>query len=82
VHWRRFDSDLVLLDLRGGEYYGLNEVASALFERVARGEDLSQIVTALLRVFDVEPGRLEEDLERTIGDLVQRGVLLTETASP
>ncbi len=68
VHWRRFDSELVVLDLRGGEYYGLNEIGAALFEGVARGDGLPEIVTALLGSFDVERGTLEEDLERTLAD--------------
>ncbi len=79
VHWRRFDSELVILDLESGQYYGLNEVAAVAFERVARGEDVAQTVSAILELYDVKRETLETDIEKTFVDLLDRGVLQPAT---
>jgi hypothetical protein len=78
VHWRRFDSELVVLDLERGQYYGLNEVAAEAFEHLARGETFSDTVAGLLQAYEVAPERLERDLERTFKDLFDRGVLVAD----
>jgi len=78
VHWRRFDSELVVLDLDRGEYYGLNEVAAEAFEHVARGETFPDTVTGLLQAYDVDRERLERDLERTFEELLRRGIFVPD----
>jgi len=78
VHWRRFDSELVVLDLQRGEYYGLNEVAAEAFEQLARGETFSDTMARLLQAYDVDRERLAQDLERTFEDLLGRGILVSD----
>jgi hypothetical protein len=75
VHWRRFDAELVVLDLDGGHYYGLSEVGADAFEMIARGEPLPSVVAALLDKYEVDRERLEDDLRRLTERLVRRGLL-------
>jgi hypothetical protein len=75
VHWRRFGAELVVLDLGQGRYYGLNAVASCAFEAIARGDGLAEIMKDVLSRFDVEPGRLRDDLQSLLDELVEKGLL-------
>jgi hypothetical protein len=76
VHWRRFDSELVMVDLRGGEYFGLNDVAADAFERLARGAARGEVVRSLLDVYDVSQAALERDIDQLVESLLRRGLLV------
>jgi hypothetical protein len=81
VHWRRFDSELVLVDLKGGEYYGLNDVAADAFERLARGQATSEVVVSLLELYEVKPAELQKDVDDLVGVLIGLGLLVADTAT-
>lgn len=78
VHWRRFDAEIVLVDLHRGEYFGLNDVAADAFERLAGGADRDEVVRALLETYDVSDATLRTDIEGLVEDLVARGFLVHE----
>ena len=75
VRWRRFDSEVLLLDLRAGQFVELNEVAARAFEGVARGESVTEIVNDLVKKFEVDRAVLEDDVRKVLDDLVQRGLV-------
>jgi hypothetical protein len=76
VHWHRFDLQLVVLDLRAGAYYGLNEVAATAFEELAVGRPTNEVVTTLLDSYDVDRLELERGIDKLVRDLVDRGLLV------
>jgi hypothetical protein len=76
VHSRRFDDELVLLDLANGQYYGLNEVGAAIWERLATGASLAAIADALVAEYDVTRGRLEAEMRELVDSLVARRLLV------
>ncbi|MGH7269256.1 MAG: PqqD family protein [Polyangiaceae bacterium] len=76
VHWRRFDAEIVVVDLRGGEYFGLSDVAADAFERLAAGQPVGDVVGALLAIYDVERRRLEGDVGDLVKRLMDRGLLV------
>jgi hypothetical protein len=78
VHWRRFDSEIVVVDLKQGQYLGLNDVAADAFERLATGRSTGDVVGELLGVYDVESAELEADIAQLVGSLVERGLLVRE----
>jgi len=76
VHWKRFDSELVVLDLAAGQYYGLSDVAADAFDHLAGGQTLEETTRALLDAYDVSSGQLADDVLRLAADLVSRGLLV------
>jgi hypothetical protein len=76
VHWRQFDSELVVLDMKAGAYFGLSEVAAAAFERLAKGSPTSEVVADLLNIYDVDRARLESDIDALLETLLRRGLLV------
>jgi hypothetical protein len=78
VHWRRFDAEIVLVDLKQNEYLGLNDVAADAFEGLATGRSTGDVIGELLGVYDVERARLEADIAQLVGVFVERGLLVRE----
>jgi hypothetical protein len=76
VHWRRFDTELVVVDLKQSQYLGLNDVAADAFERLATGVAESDVVRSLLDIYDVSEPTLERDINALVESLQRRGLLV------
>jgi hypothetical protein len=76
VHWRRFDDEVVIVDLQRGEYLGLNDVAATAFEELAAGRTKGEVVRHLLDLYDVGPETLERDIEDLVASLLRYGVVV------
>ena len=72
---QRVADELVLLDVRSGTYYGLNHVGVVVWEALAAGLELSGIVDAVRRRFEVDATRAERDVEQLVGDLLARSLI-------
>jgi Coenzyme PQQ synthesis protein D (PqqD) len=72
---RDFDGELVLLDLDGGEYFGLNSIGKSLWEGLLAGKTVTEITEALAPLYDVTPAQLRADLAALEADLLHRGFL-------
>ena len=79
VHWRRFDSEVVVLNLSRGEYYGLDEVGAEAFEQFARGRPRDAVLHELLSRFEVDRLTLERDIDRLLRDFIEQGLLVART---
>ncbi len=73
---RVIDDEAVALDLDAGQYYGLNAVATRIWELLSDGRSVSSICDALEQEFEVAPDELRVDVEAFIGDLVASGLVL------
>jgi hypothetical protein len=68
-------SEHVLLNLRDGTYYGLEEVGGAIWTLVQRPVTVDEICNALVAEYEVDPARCREDVVRLLGDLAARGLV-------
>lgn len=68
---------MVLLNVTSGIYFGLNPVASRIWQLLATGLDEPGIVQALLAEYDVDEARLRLDVASTIRQLQTDGLLDT-----
>ncbi|HEU4882304.1 MAG TPA: PqqD family protein [Longimicrobium sp.] len=62
----------VLLDYAGGQYYGLDEVGTRIWELVRDGQTLGGIVDALEAEYDVARDVLEADTSALLAELAAR----------
>jgi hypothetical protein len=76
VFAREFDGELILLDLDGGEYFGLNRIGKSLWEGLLAGQSVADLTSALAPIYDVDAATLARDLGALQGDLLQRGFLV------
>jgi Coenzyme PQQ synthesis protein D (PqqD) len=72
---RALDGEMVLLDLGGGRYYGLNEVGSEAWQLISDGVTIGELTRHLLTQFDVEEARLRDDLGALVAELVSRSLV-------
>jgi hypothetical protein len=69
------DGELVLLEPQGGRYFGLDRVGLAFWEAIVASPDIARAERLLGERFDVEPGRLGEDVRRLVDQLEDAGLL-------
>jgi hypothetical protein len=72
---RDVGDEQVLLNLKNESYYGLDRVGAAFLRALDESPSLSRARDRLLEEFEVEQAKLEEDLERLVGELVDHGLL-------
>jgi hypothetical protein len=72
---RVLDGEAVLLDLASGTYFGLNDVASRIWELVATGVTVGALREAMLAEFEVGAETLTADLESLLVAMQARGLI-------
>jgi sulfur transfer complex TusBCD TusB component (DsrH family) len=70
-----FDRELVILNLRDGVYYGLEDVGARLWSLLQRPITVAAIRDALVAEYDVEPARCGRDVRALLQDLAARGLI-------
>lgn len=69
------DGEFVMLDPDSGNYYGLNEVGSAVWRFLASPRRLDEVVAHVCDGFEVTPERCRADLDRLFTELVARRLI-------
>ena len=72
--------EAVLLDLKSETYFGLDAVGTRVWRLVEQDGRLGSVHAAMLDEYDVEPLRLQRDLEDLIGRLADAGLVRVEAA--
>src|SRR3989338_4684256 len=75
VVFRELGGETVLLNLRTGVYYGLNETGAAMWSRLVEWRDPARGLAALARGSAIAPDRLARDLKELIAALTEKGLL-------
>lgn len=69
------DNELVMFDAEAGRYFGLNEVATAIWERLEHPHSLDELVESLTAEFDISKEKCREELEAFLPRLSERGLI-------
>lgn len=73
---RRLPTDeLMLLDMRSEQYFGLNASAARMWEALTSAERIDDAVAVLEGTYTVPPQALRADVEELIDELMQRNLL-------
>lgn len=72
VMFRHLNNEAVLLDLRAGTYFGLNDVGARAWQLIEVHGTLSRILDVLAEEYAVDRGELERDLLNLAEELVSR----------
>lgn len=74
---RRVGDEIVVLDLGGGEYFGLPEIGGRMWELLVEGKSLQEVTDAMVGEFEIDRLTVERDLIGFAGDLCSKGLLVT-----
>jgi len=72
---QELDGELVLLNLNGGRYFGLDDVGTRMWAALTKVESVQQAHEMLLAEFDVEPDLLRNDLVALVEKLMENGLV-------
>ncbi len=74
-----FESELVVLNLRDGVYYGLQDVGVRIWTLLQEPVTVMAVRDTLVSEYDVEPSRCERDLRALLKELASRGLIEIRT---
>jgi len=74
----KMDNHAVLLNLKTGSYFELNEVALFLAENLKNLSNLDKIKSLIIKNFNVEEQKCEDDIELFLEQLIERDLLELE----
>lgn len=67
--------EMVLLNLKTEQYFGLDEVGAQMWKTLAASNSVQQALDRLTAEYDAQPAELEHDLNDLISRLVEHGLL-------
>ena len=75
IAWRNVNNEIVILNLKSGEYYTLNDVGQIIWLEVANQKSVEEIKSKLILEFDVSPDTAAQDIKTFISKMVDEGLL-------
>ena len=72
---RVLDGELVMLDLKSGTYFGMNEVGARVWEILTTGANIAAAIEILLTEFAVEKATLRADVQTLLAQLIEQGLI-------
>lgn len=70
------EGEAVLLNLKNGQYYGLDENSFNMYRILTSSSSVQAAYEALVREYEVEPERLRADLDQFVGHLIENGLVI------
>ena len=79
---REVQGETVLLQLDSGEYFGLDELGTRIWQLLTADGDLDAARIALLNEYDVDAAVLDTDFARIVDELIARRLIDVDPAPP
>lgn len=76
---QELDGETVLLNLANESYFGLDQVGTRIWQVLGATSSLPEVLTRLLDEYDVAPEQLRVDVERLVTQLVEAGLVSTDS---
>lgn len=71
----RIGNEIVMLDVESGFYFGLNSVASVIWDMMKVEVDLETMVGELMREFDVDKSTCELDTIELLSHMLEKKII-------
>lgn len=72
------DGEFVALNINKGQCYGMDSIASRVWNLLDEPRSLEEICTALQEIYDVDPGICRADVESLLNSLTREGLVRAE----
>lgn len=80
VLFQELDGEAVLLSARNGQYYGLNELGARIWQGLASGDSMANVLSGITSEYQVGEDRLIGDVTRFLDSLEKAGLVQVERA--
>ena len=74
IIWNVVDDEALLLDIKTGEYFSLDPIATEIWKKLSDGQSRQEIAAALIATYGVEPDIIKADIDELITELTQAGL--------
>ena len=71
----RIGDEIVMLDVESGFYFGLNSVASVIWDMMKEKVDFDTMVDALMNEFDIDRSTCESDTLELLGQMAEKKII-------
>jgi hypothetical protein len=71
----RIGDEIVMLDVESGFYFGLNSIASVIWDMMKEKVDLDTLVVALMQKFDVDKSTCVSDTLELLGQMAEKKII-------
>lgn len=75
VYSRAFGDEIVLLDFKRGEYFGLDSTAAEIWRRLEAGDTLIAVAKALVERYEVTQDRALEDVVSFVSQMSRENLV-------
>lgn len=72
------DGETVMMSIDLGSYFGLNTMATFIWECIDTPSTVADIITSIREHFDVEQAKCEKDTLEFLNDMVERKIIEIE----
>jgi hypothetical protein len=72
---REVGTEVVILDLASGTYFGLDPVGARVWQLITAGSTPQEVCAALTEEYEVDRETAERDVGELIGELQRRGLV-------
>jgi hypothetical protein len=72
---RRVDDELVILDVKSGRYFSLNDVGALVWDRLERDCTRHDLVDAVIADYEVDHDEASQDVDELIEQLANAGLV-------
>ena|SRR5947209_5494289 len=69
------EDEIVILDLDGGKYYGLEGVGARVWELIQQSESLDGIRRIILEEYNVDSDEFDRDLAELLSEMADEGLI-------
>jgi hypothetical protein len=76
------EGEAVLLNLKNGQYYGLDENSFHMYKSLISSPSVEAACAALVQEYEVEPDQLKADLAQFLAHLLENGLIVYADESP
>ena len=72
----RIDDEVVMMSVESGEYYGLNPVASRIWELLEKPHTLANLIDILTNEFDIDEQACRRDVETFLKQMTEKNLII------
>jgi hypothetical protein len=76
------EGEAVLLNLRNGQYYGLDENSYHMYKTLTSSRSVQAAYEALAQEYEIDPAQLRSDLDGFLAHLLENGLLVYSDEQP
>ena len=76
--WKEIEGEMVLLNPKTGEYFGLNEVGASFCRYIDGNRTVDDIIVLMSDEYDVDMATLTGDINSLVQDMTAKGLLKLE----